>query len=71
MTPALGQIVGALLLLFLLVGSGFLVWDGLSAGLHGGAAIRGHEHVRARLAVGIFGFGLAAWILLGMLTHAH
>jgi len=73
MTSGLSQILLFGLLLFLLVGSGVLVWDGLATGYgHGRAAAMGRaEHARARLAAGIVGFAIAAWIALGMLTHAH
>ncbi|MGB8932121.1 MAG: hypothetical protein WCC48_12835 [Anaeromyxobacteraceae bacterium] len=72
MTTGLSQFIVILLLLFLLVGSGVLMWDGLATGFgHGrAAALHGTDHARARLAVGIVGFAIVAWIALGVLTHA-
>jgi hypothetical protein len=74
MTTGLSQFIVVLLLLFVLVGSGVLMWDGLATGGFGhgrGAALHPHEHAKARLAVGVFGLAVAVWILLGMLSHAH
>jgi hypothetical protein len=72
MTSGLSQLIVFLLLLFLLVGSGVLVWDGLATGFgHGhAAALHGTDHAKGRLAAGIVGFAIAVWIALGMLTHA-
>lgn len=73
MTSGLSQFIVFLLLLFLLVGSGVLVWDGFATGFgHGrSAALHDADHARGRLAAGIFGFAIAVWIALGILTHAR
>lgn len=62
-----------LLALFLLVGSGVLLWDGLATRISHGrvAALHDPEHAVGRLVTGVLGFAIAAWILLGMLTHAR
>jgi hypothetical protein len=71
MTSELSRFIVLLLLTFLLVGSGVLLWDGLSTAVHHGRAMALHDHARGRLAVGIVGFAIAAWIVLGVLTHAR
>jgi hypothetical protein len=70
MTSELSRFIVSLLLLFLLVGSGVLLWDGLATTIHGRAAAL-HDHAKGRLAAGIIGFAIVAWIALGMLTHAR
>jgi hypothetical protein len=67
----LSQFIVVLLLLFLLVGSGVLLWDGLATGLGHGRGVAMHDHAKGRLAAGVFGFAIAVWILLGMLSHAR
>ena len=75
MTSGLSEFIVVLLVLFLAVGSAVLLWDGLASGAlhhgHHGAAIHDTEHARMRLVSGIVGFAIAAWVLLGMLTHAR
>src|SRR5574341_398069 len=74
MTSGLSEFIVVLLVIFLAVGSGVLLWDGLAAGglRHGrGAALQDADHARARLAAGIVGFAISAWALLGLLTHAR
>jgi hypothetical protein len=71
-TSTLSQILGVALLVFLGVGSGVLVWDGLAIGFGARTSDVGvRRRARARLAVGVLGFALAAWLGLGFLTHAR
>lgn len=62
------EILVAGILAFVGTASAMLVWNGLAGGLAGrqGGAVR---HARARIVVGVLGFGLALWIALGFLTH--
>jgi hypothetical protein len=71
-TSTLSQVLGVALLVFLGIGSGVLVWDGLAFGFGARAADAGvRRRARGRLAVGLVGFALAAWVSLGFLTHAR
>jgi hypothetical protein len=60
------------ILAFMAIASAFLIWDGLAQELARGDARRGPGwRSRARLAVGVLGFSVAAWLALGLLTRAH
>jgi hypothetical protein len=50
--------------------SGVLVWSGLAASPDELADACSLRRARARLVVGVIGFGLALWAALGMLTRA-
>jgi hypothetical protein len=67
---ALALLVG--IVAFLAIASGVLVWDGLAAASAGRVAAPSERRLaRLRLAVGVAGFGVALWLALGLLTHAH
>jgi hypothetical protein len=74
MTSGLSEFIVVMLVLFLAIGSGVLLWDGLATGAlrHGhGAALHDPEHPRARLVAAIVGFVIAAWALLGLLSSVR
>jgi hypothetical protein len=66
------RLLAVALVAFIGIASAILLWDGL-AGISsdGGAAANAPWRARARMAVGVLGFAIALWIILGMLTHAH
>ena len=67
-----GRILALAIVAFVAVASGLLIWDGLAAEFASERAKpREVWKTRARLAVGIVGFGVAVWVGLGMLTHAR
>jgi Na+-transporting methylmalonyl-CoA/oxaloacetate decarboxylase beta subunit len=74
MTSELSRFIVVLLGLFLLGGSGVLLWDGFATRTshHGrDAALHDTEHAMGRLVAGVVGFVIAAWILVGMLARAR
>jgi len=66
------RLLAVALVAFIGIASAILLWDGL-AGISssGGATANAPWRARARMAVGVLGFAIALWIILGMLTHAH
>jgi len=71
MTSTMSQLLVAALLLFVAIGSGVLVWDGLAVGVGrtqgSPAEVR---RARWRLAAGALGLAAVLWLALGILTHA-
>lgn len=65
------RLLALALVLFVGIASAVLLWDGLSAMTPGGAAAHASWRTRARIVVGVIGFAIALWIVLGVLTHAH
>ncbi len=66
------RLLALALVAFIGIASAILLWDGL-AGISPGGAAAAHApwRARARITVGVLGFAIALWIVLGMLTHAH
>ncbi len=65
------RLLALALVLFIGIASAVLLWDGIAGLAPGGGATAHAWRARARLAVGVLGFAMALWIVLGMLTHAH
>ena len=72
MNSLLSQVLVLGILVFLALGSGVLVWDGLAVGFGrhrpGGAGV---GWARLRLVAGAVGVGLAIWLAAGYLTRVH
>ena len=65
------RLLALAVVVFVGVASAILLWDGLAAIGPGDSAAHASWRTRARIAVGVTGFAIAVWIVLGMLTHAH
>jgi hypothetical protein len=76
MESILSQLMIFGILLFLVIGSGVLFWDGLalsfghghSHGHSGGASVR---LARVRMVFGLLGVALAVWLAAGYLTRVQ
>jgi len=72
MESILSQILIFGILLFLVIGSGVLFWDGLALsfgpGHPGGGGVR---LARVRMVIGLLGVALAVWLATGYLTRVH
>ena len=63
MASALAQLLLLGILVFLVLGSGVLFWDGLALGFgHGHATGRALRLARARMVVGLLGVAFAVWL---------
>lgn len=73
LTSIASAVLALAILAFVALVSGVLLWDGLAVELHGHGAAVGRQTrlARLRIAVGAIGFAIAAWVALGLLTHAH
>lgn len=73
MTSTMSQVLAVAILVFVAIGSGVLVWDGLAAGVgrHAAGSTSEIRRARARLAAGVLGLALVLWVALGLLTHAR
>lgn len=66
------RLLALALVVFVGVASAILLWDGLAGVAPGGGAAAPRSwRTRARVVIGVIGFALAFWIVLGMLTRAR
>ncbi len=70
---AASSVLAAAIIVFLMVASAILVWDGLGAGLGKDRSATAGERWRARgqVVIGALGVAIALWAGLGILTHAR
>jgi hypothetical protein len=75
MESILSQLMVFGILLFLVIGSGVLFWDGLALsvghGRTGGGGGGGVRLARVRMVFGLLGVALAVWLATGFLTRVQ
>ncbi len=72
-SSTLSRVLAGAIAAFVVIASGFLLWEGLAGSMARRQPAAGRElrDVRLRLVVGMIGIAVALWIALGMLTHAR
>jgi hypothetical protein len=72
MESILSQLLVFGILVFLLIGSGVLFWDGLALSFgHGRSGGTSARLAHARLVFGLLGVALAIWLAAGYLTRVR
>lgn len=72
MESILSQLMVFGILVFLVIGSGVLFWDGLALSVgHGRTGGGGVRLARVRMVFGLLGVALAVWLATGFLTRVQ